>query len=331
MQKCEGNMKIAIVGASGEVGLMMMKCLEEFEIPVNELKLFASSRSAGKKLKFKDQMIEIEELNEERMKEKYDYILFSAGSKVSKQYAPIAEEAGNIVIDNSSAFRHNEKKPLIVPEINGHLLNDYRGIISNPNCSTIQLVLILKPLDENYNIKRLVVTTFQSVSGAGHKGIMTLEEQRLGSYENGDFPRHIDLNVIPQIGEINEDGYCEEEEKIHYECRRILNRQDMEICATVVRVPVLYGHSESVYVEFEKDVEIYKLCNVLKKAAAVKYSEKYMTPYDLKNSNDSHVSRVRHAFNEHSIQFWCVANNVRLGAATNAVKIMKYMMDNCTG
>jgi aspartate-semialdehyde dehydrogenase len=320
-------MKIGIVGATGEVGLMMIKCLEEFEVLVSELKLFCSARSAGKKITFNNQTYISEELTEDSMKEQFDYLLFSAGSKVSKKFAPIAAEAGNTVIDNSSAFRRNENIPLIVPEINGDSLKDYKGIISNPNCSTIQLVLALKPMDDNYNLKKVLVTTFQSVSGAGHKGIMTLEEQRLGSYENGEFPRHIDFNVIPQIGEINEDGYCDEEEKIHYEARRILSKPDMEICATVTRVPVLYGHSESVFAEFEKPIEIYKLCSILKKAPAVKYSEKYMTPYELKNSNDSHVSRVRHAYNENSIQFWNVANNVRLGAATNAVKIMLHLID----
>lgn len=320
-------MKIGIVGATGEVGLMMIKCLEEFEVPVTELRLFCSSRSAGKKLKFKDQTYIAEELTVESMQEEFDYLLFSAGSKISKEFAPIAAEAGNIVIDNSSAFRKIETIPLIVPEINGDTLKGYRGIISNPNCTTIQLVLALKPLDDHYTIKKVLVTTFQSVSGAGHKGIMTLEEQRLGSYENGDFPRHIDLNVIPQVGDISEDGYCTEEEKIHYESRRILSRPDMEICATVTRVPVMYGHSESIFVEFDKAVEIYKVCSVLKKAPAVKYSEKYITAYELKNSNDSHVSRVRHAYNDHSILFWNVANNVRLGAATNAVKIMIHMME----
>ncbi len=321
-------MKIGIVGATGEVGMMMIKNLDEFEIPVKELRLFASSRSAGKKIKFRNDHIIVEELTEESMKESFDYLLYSAGSKVSKKFAPIAAEAGNTVIDNSSAFRRDEKIPLIVPEINGDLLQNYKGIISNPNCSTIQLVLALKPLDTHYKIQRVLVTTFQSVSGAGHKGIMTLEEQRLGSYENGEFPRHIDLNVVPQIGEINEEGYCEEEEKIHYECRRILGKPELEVCATVTRVPVMYGHSESVFVQFEKEVEIYKVCNVLKKAPAVKYAEKYMTAYELKNSNESHVSRVRHAYDNHSIQFWNVANNVRLGAATNAVKIMKYMMES---
>ena len=321
-------MKIGIVGASGEVGMMMIRCLEEYEILVKELRLFASSRSAGKKIKFKNEVLIVEELTEESMQESFDYLLFSAGSKVSKKFAPIAAEAGNTIIDNSSAFRRDEKIPLIVPEINGDLLQNYKGIIANPNCSTIQLVLALKPLDTHYHIQKVLVTTFQSVSGAGHKGIMTLEEQRLGSYENGDFPRHIDLNVIPQIGEISEEGYCEEEEKIHYECRRILDRADMEICATVTRVPVMYGHSESVFVQFEKEVEIYKVCNVLKKAPAVKYAEKYMTAYELKNSNDSHVSRIRHAYDSHSIQFWNVANNVRLGAAANAVKIMKHMIES---
>lgn len=321
-------MKVGIVGATGEVGLMMIKCIEEYDIPVKELRLFASNRSAGKKLKYLKNDIIVEELTEEVMQEKYDYLLFSAGSKVSRQYAPIAAEAGNIIIDNSSAFRQDVNIPLVVPEINGDSLINYQGIVANPNCTTIQMVLVLKVLNKHYGLKRVLVTTMQSVSGAGHKGIMTLEEQRIGSYENGPFPRHIDMNVIPQIGEFNEEGYCEEEEKIHYETRRILDLPDLEICATVSRVPIIYGHSESVFVQLEKPVELYKAISVLKKSPAIKYHEKYLTAYELKNSNESHVSRMRHAYDESSLQFWVVANNVRLGAAANAVKIMLHMIEN---
>ncbi len=320
-------MKIGIVGATGEVGLMMIKCIEEFEIPVKELRLFASYRSAGKKLKYKNSEIVVEELTEESMKETFDYLLFSAGSKVSKQFAPIAAQSGNQIIDNSSAFRKDLKIPLIVPEINGDALINYKGIIANPNCTTIQMVLLLKPLDTHYGLKRVLVTTMQSVSGAGHKRIMAMEEQRLGSYEDGPFPRHIDMNVIPQIGNISEDGYCDEEEKIQFETKRILNKPELEICATTTRVPVMYGHSESIFVQLEKPVEIYKVINILKKSPSVKYNEKYLTVYDLKNSNDSHVSRIRHAYDETSLQLWNVANNVRLGAATNAVKIMMHLID----
>lgn len=318
-------MKIGIVGATGEVGQMMIKNLEEFSVPATELRLFASARSAGKEVLFNKKSLTIEELTEDKMREKYDYLLFSAGSAISKVFAPIAAEAGNIVIDNSSAFRRDKNIPLIVPEINGGQLKGYRGIIANPNCSTIQIALALNVIKQHFDIKRVIITTMQSVSGAGHHGIAILEEQRKGSTDIGIFPQHIDLNVIPQIGAFEDDGYCEEEHKLQFEMQRILSAPDLEISSTVTRVPVMRGHSASVFVQLQKEIEIEKLHEAFKNSPAIQYNEDYMTPYYLNNSNDSHVSRLRYAFDKSSIQFWNVADNVRLGAATNAVKIMLNM------
>ncbi|MCB5250190.1 MAG: aspartate-semialdehyde dehydrogenase [Candidatus Cloacimonetes bacterium] len=318
-------MKIGIVGATGEVGQMMLKNLEEFGVEIDELRVFASARSAGKQVLFKQKNIIVEELSQEFMEEKFDYLLFSAGSAISKIYVPYAVEAGNTVIDNSSAFRGDYKIPLVVPEINGELLNDYQGIVANPNCSTIQIAIALHTLGLQNNIARVVITTLQSVSGSGHQGISTLEKQRKGSLDLGNYPKQIDLNVIPQIGDFAEDGYCEEEQKLKNEMRRLLASPKLEIVASVTRVPVIYGHSASVFVEFAEEVDLQSLKDALSAADAIQFDEEYTTPLDLQESNDSHVSRLRYAFDKKSIQFWNVAHNVRLGAATNAVKIMLYM------
>jgi len=195
-------MKIAIVGATGEVGRMMLTCLQEYKVPVNDLSLFASSRSAGEQLFYEDRPITVRELDENSLTEPYDYVLFSAGGSVAKSFAPIAAQAGSVVIDNSSAFRMEPEIPLVVPEINGDLLEAYKGIVANPNCSTIQMVLPLAVLDKLFGLNKVVVSTYQSVSGSGHQGILTLEKQRAGNTDNGIYPQIIDLNVIPQIGVI---------------------------------------------------------------------------------------------------------------------------------
>lgn len=315
-------MKIAIVGATGEVGRMMITCLEEFEIKA-ELDLYASERSEGTVLYFYDEAIKVKKLDEDSLKSKYDYVLMSAGGAISKYYAPIAAEAGNTVIDNTSAFRREAGIPLVVPQINAEELKDYRGIIANPNCSTIQMVLALAPLDKKYGLEKVVVSTYQSVSGSGYKGIQTLEKQRQGIDDNGVYPERIDLNVIPQIGAFQDNGYCLEEDKMQYETNRVLGLPQLKVCATTVRVPVLYGHAEAVYAEFSGKIDLEEAALILNSAPGVRYHDNtYVTPLSINKSNDSHVCRLRFGTDELSLAFWNVGNNVRLGAATNAVRIM---------
>jgi aspartate-semialdehyde dehydrogenase len=318
-------MKIGVVGATGEVGRMMLTVMAERSLPIDELTLMASSRSAGSKLRYRGEEKEVLPLRKELMQKRYDYLLFSAGSEISERFAPLAEEAGNIVIDNSSAFR--QSRPLIVPEINGQLLREYRGIIANPNCSTIQLVLALYPLHLKYRLESLVISTYQSVSGAGNKGIMALQEERNGRKLSDVFPKDIDLNVIPQIGNITADGYCQEELKMHYETGRIMDIRDLKIAVTTVRVPVKNGHAETVFAVFRNRVDLEQAVQIIKGSPYLQYHPEYITPREIGDSDKSHVCRIRRGFDDNSLLFWNVAHNVRLGAATNAVNIMMLMMN----
>lgn len=315
-------MKIAIVGATGEVGRMMITCLEESGVQVDCLELYASARSLGTTLYYNDQPLKVQVLNDEAMLKHYDYVFFSAGAGIAKTFAPIAAEASEIVIDNSSGFRKEDEIPLVVPQVNGDLLEGYTGIVANPNCSTIQIVLPLAVLDKLFGLKKLVVSTYQSVSGSGHQGIITLRKQRKGNSDKGIYPQIIDQNVIPQIGAFLDSGYCQEEEKMHQESRKILRIEDLKVSATTVRVPVEYGHSVSVYAEFSEKVDINKAEHALSQAPGiVYYPNTYVTPLDLGNSNDSHTCRLRLGTDDKSLAFWNVGHNVRLGAAANAVGI----------
>jgi aspartate-semialdehyde dehydrogenase len=317
-------MKVAIVGATGEVGRMMISCLEESNLKVSELDLFASYRSAGTILYYTDQPLTVQELKEDSLLTHYDYVLFSAGAGVAKNYAPIAAQTSELVIDNSSGFRQESDIPLVVPQVNGELLIGYNGIVANPNCSTIQIILPLAVLDKLFNLNKLIISTYQSVSGSGHQGIETLMKQRKGTTDKGIYPQIIDLNVIPQIGGFLDSGYCQEEEKMHFESRKILSKWDLAVCATTVRVPVVYGHSASVYAEFEDAVDIKAAETALQNAPGiVYYPNTYMTPLDLGSSNDSHTCRLRLGTDDKSLAFWNVGHNVRLGAAANAVEILK--------
>jgi len=317
-------MKVAIVGATGEVGRMMITCLEESNLKVSELDLFASYRSAGTILYYTDQPLTVQELKEDSLLTHYDYVLFSAGAGVAKNYAPIAAQTSELVIDNSSGFRQESDIPLVVPQVNGELLIGYNGIVANPNCSTIQIILPLAVLDKLFNLNKLIVSTYQSVSGSGHQGIETLMKQRKGTTDKGIYPQITDLNVIPQIGGFLDSGYCQEEEKMHFESRKILSKWDLAVCATTVRVPVVYGHSASVYAEFEDAVDIKAAETALQNAPGiVYYPNTYMTPLDLGSSNDSHTCRLRLGTDDKSLAFWNVGHNVRLGAAANAVEILK--------
>ena len=318
-------MKIAIIGASGEVGRMMLTCLSEFSINVTELDLYASAKSAGSLLFYNDKPITVQELCETSLLKHYDYVMFSAGAGVARAYAPIAAETGSVVIDNSSGFRKDLNIPLVVPEINGDLLQGYQGIIANPNCSTIQMVLPLAVLDKLFGLKKVVITTYQSVSGSGNKGIQTLMNQRKGENDKGAYPQVIDLNVIPQIGGFMDDGYSQEEEKMHLETRKILRKEDILISATTVRVPVVYGHSISVYAEFERETDLAQAEKALSKAESIEYyANTYVTPRELNGTNNAHVCRLRYGCDKQSLTFWNVGHNVRIGAAANAVRILKH-------
>jgi aspartate-semialdehyde dehydrogenase len=317
-------MHIGIVGATGEVGRMMLRVLEEMKIRVDKLQLYSSAKSAGTSLIFNKREIKIKELTAGAVKQKFDYLLFSAGGRVSSEFALIAEEAGNTVIDNSSAFR--KSRPLIVPEINGSLLQGYRGIIANPNCSTIQLVLALYPLHRRFGLEEIIVSTYQSVSGAGNKGIKALIVERNGMSQETPFPREIDLNVIPQIGSFDGNGECEEELKMISEIRMIMGETTLKIAVTTVRVPVVYGHAESVFARFREKIDCQEIPELYIPQPAVDYHGlNYITPKEIGESDKSHIGRMRSGYDEYSLQFWNVGHNIRIGAATNAVKILQYL------
>jgi aspartate-semialdehyde dehydrogenase len=315
-------MRIGVVGATGEVGSKMITVLEELKLPNIELVPFASARSLGRKVRFCDEEINVRELTHDSMKERFDYLLFSAGSSISKEFAPIAVRHGNIVIDNSSAFRRDPEIPLIVPEINGHNLKSYRGIVANPNCSTIQMVLALADIHKKYSLKKIIVSTYQAVSGAGKSAINELLQQEHGDDKIQKFPARIRRNVIPEIGSYIDDGYTDEEEKMRFETNKILESDKISVAPTTVRVPVIYGHSESIYCEFEQEVNLDEIKELWNSNPVIKFSDDLVTPMDCEDSDLTFVSRLRYGVDKKSINFWCVADNIRVGAATNAVRIM---------
>ncbi len=315
-------MKIAIVGASGLVGQMMLTKLAEENIEA-DVDLFASVKSAGKVLLHRGQTLVIKELTRAVCVKQYDYVLFSAGSDVSRMYVPLFARARTMVIDNSAAWRQETDIPLVIPEINGHLLNESPQIVANPNCSTIQLLLAIYPLHQLFGLKKLIVSTYQSVSGAGQAGIDALGQEALGKkYVQSVFGQPINANLIAQIGDMTADAYSSEEIKMKQETYKILANHDIKIVCTAVRVPVMNGHAESVYAEFKDDVNIDEAINALKNAASVKYDTHNTSPLEVFHSDMSHVARVRSGADSQSLVFWSVANNIRVGAATNAVRIL---------
>lgn len=331
----EMGLKIGIVGATGEVGRMMMRVLEERNIPVNELHLFASRRSAGQYLRFRGHEVVVEELVEEKMKERYDYLLFSAGASISKHFAPIAAKYDNTVIDNSSAFRMEKDIPLVVPEVNAYVLNGFKsGIVANPNCSTIQMVVALAPIHRCWGIDRLVVSTYQAVSGAGRKAIRELAEEVVVPGTTPDLlPKKILFNCIPHIGDFQPDLYTTEEHKMIDETHKILGDNSMKINATTVRVPVVYGHSESIYVELKEEAGLSEIRRELKKQKGCVILDKpfdkvYPTPLELAGRDEVFVGRLRKdLFDKRVVSMWVVADNIRKGAATNAVQILEYLIN----
>lgn len=326
------NKIIAIVGATGLVGQTVLQVLEEKNLTDFKYELLASKRSQGKKIRFMNKEYEVEELTQNTFDKKIDYAIFVAGSEISKEYARLAVQKGTIVIDNSSYFRMDEDVPLVVPEVNPEDIKKHRGIIANPNCSTIQAVVALKPLDDKYKIKRIVYSTYQAVSGAGSKGIKDLENTLKG-LKNEKFPYPIANNCIPQIDSFTENGYTKEEMKMINETRKILNNPQMKITATTVRVPILNSHSESINVEFEKDFEIEELKTLLSNSPSIVLQddiskEVYPLAVTATGKDEVYVGRIRRDDSvESGINMWVVADNIRKGAASNAVQILELLIN----
>ena len=320
--------KLAIVGATGLVGRTALQVLEEKNLPISEYVLFASSNSAGTKMKLLGKEYTVKELTEHSFDEGFDFAIFSAGGDVSRKYAPIAASKGVIVVDNSSAFRMDKNVPLVVPEVNPEDIEGNKGIIANPNCSTIQAVVPLKPLDEKYKIKRIVYSTYQAVSGAGQKGVLDLENT-LNGMEPKKFPYAIANNCLPHIDVFTDNGYTKEEIKMINETRKILHRPDLRVTATTVRVPVMNSHSESINVEFENDFNIEELKELLKNSPGIIVQDdtsKNIYPLATKasGSDEVYVGRIRRDESvPYGINIWVVADNIRKGAASNAIQIIE--------
>lgn len=329
------GLNVGILGATGAVGRVILALLLKRNFPLQQLILMASEHSEGKKIHVAGEKFEVRAVRPDYFSG-LDLVLFSPGSKVSKKYAPLAVERGAVVIDNSSAFRMGEGVPLVVPEINGHRLKEHSGIIANPNCSTIQMVLALNPIRKAYGLKRIIVTTFQSVSGSGQKGIEELHSQVRDYYACRDlvskvYPHPIAFNLIPQIGEFLRNGFSEEEMKMLNETRKIYNQADLAVHATTVRVPVLNCHAESIYFETEREIEIDKLKSLYQQYKGLKFypeADEYPVPLQVVDDPDVHVGRFKKDLtytNAYSI--WVVADNLWKGAALNAVQIAETLYE----
>ncbi|BDC02539.1 TPA: aspartate-semialdehyde dehydrogenase [Clostridium perfringens] len=320
---------VAIVGATGNVGRKFLEILEERNFPVKELYLFASKRSAGKTLKFKGEDVLVEELCEANIENKeIDFALFSAGGSVSLEFAPIFAKHGAVVIDNSSAWRMDKEVPLVVPEVNPEDVKWHKGIIANPNCSTIQAMVALKPLYDKYGIKRIVYSTYQAVSGAGIQGILDLQE---GTTKK--FPYPILGNVIPHIDVFLDNGYTKEEIKMIEETKKILHDDNLRITATTVRVPVLNAHSESINVELNSEFELENVIDLFNSSKGIIVHDdvenlKYPTPLELSGKDEVFVGRIRRDFSlDNGLNLWVVADNIRKGAALNAIQIAEILIN----
>lgn len=331
--------KVAVVGASGNVGREMLNILEERKFPVSEVVAVASSRSAGTPVSFGDQTLIIQDLQKFDFKG-VDIVLSSPGAKVSAEFAPRAASAGAVVIDNTSHFRMDPDVPLVVPEVNPQAIADYtkKGIIANPNCSTIQMVVALKPLHEIARVKRVVVSTYQSVSGGGKEAMDELFNQTRGIFMNTSptpeqFPKQIAFNLIPQIDVFMDDRATKEEWKMVVETKKILDPK-IKVHANCVRVPVFIGHAEMINVEFENDISVEDARKALQKAKGVTVIDleteiDYVTPVEIQGEDDVFVSRIRQDHTvDYGLNFWCVADNLRKGAALNAVQIAEVLVKN---
>ncbi|MBL7764529.1 MAG: aspartate-semialdehyde dehydrogenase [Chitinophagaceae bacterium] len=325
-------MKISIVGATGLVGTKMLQVLEERNFPVTELIPVASEKSIGKEIVYQGKPYKVVSY-EDAIAAKPDIALFSAGGATSLKLAPLFAEAGITVIDNSSAWRMDPTKKLVVPEVNGHVLSADDKIISNPNCSTIQMVMVLKPLHDKYKIKRVVVSTYQSVTGTGVKAVKQLNQEREGIQGEMAYPYPIDLNVIPQVDVFLEDGYTKEERKMIEETQKILGDNTIAITATTVRIPVMGGHSESVNIEFEHDFDLATVRQLLSDFPGVTVQDDvanliYPMPLTAHDRDEVFVGRLRRDGSQpNTLNCWIVSDNLRKGAATNATQIAEYLME----
>ncbi len=323
---------LAIVGATGVVGTTFIKVLEERDFPYENLYIMASAKSAGSTVTVKGKDYIVEELTESSFDKDIDIALFSAGGSVSEKFAPIAASKGVVVVDNSSAWRMDPEVPLVVPEVNPEDIEWNKGIIANPNCSTIQAMVVLKPLDEKYKIKRVVFSTYQAVSGSGVKGISDLENGLAGKDTTNAYPHPIAGNCIPHIDVFQDNGYTKEEMKMIKETMKILHRDDIKVTATTVRVPVFDSHSESINIEFEKEFDLDELKDVLKNAPGLVYQDDvannvYPLARAVAGTDPVYVGRIRRDFSvDNGINLWCVADNIRKGAATNTIQIAEELI-----
>ncbi len=326
-------MKIAVVGATGLVGQEILKVIEEREVHFEELLLVASARSAGKKINFKGKEYTVIGL-EEAVEAAPDIALFSAGGSTSLEWAPKFAEKGTIVIDNSSAWRMDPTKKLVVPEVNGDVLRIDDRIIANPNCSTIQMVLPLKPLHAKYGIKRIVVSTYQSVTGTGKAAVDQMMNERAGIEGEKVYPYKIDMNVLPHIDVFQPNGYTKEEMKMVNETKKIMGDDSIKVTATCVRIPTMGGHSESVNIEFNKDFDIKELTELMAGVSGVVIEDDpenkiYPMPLHSHGKDEVFIGRIRRDESQpNTVNMWIVADNLRKGAATNAVQIAEYLMEN---
>lgn len=319
---------VAVLGATGLVGGTILKILEERDFPINHLYLFSSKKSAGSLVTFKGKEYQVQELKEDSFTEDMDFAFFAAGGAISEKYAQLAIDKGVKVIDNSSVFRMKDGVPLVVPEVNPEEAFRDSGIISNPNCSTIQSVVPLKPLHDRFKIKRIVFSTYQAVSGSGIGGLNDLEKGQVEFY-----PHQIQANALPHIDSFLDDGYTKEEMKMVNETRKILNDDSIRITATTVRIPVRYSHCVSANVEFEKPFELEELYAGLENFEGIVVKDDvnnnvYPMPLDAEGTDQVYVGRIRRDFSvENGVNLWIVADNIRKGAATNAVQIAELLIN----
>lgn len=325
-------MKVAVVGATGLVGTVMLKVLAERNFPITELIPVASEKSKGKEIDFKGKKYKVVTVDE-AIAMKPDVALFSAGGSTSTEQAPKFAAVGTTVIDNSSAWRMDPTKKLVVPEVNANVLTAEDKIIANPNCSTIQMVVALKPLHDAYKIKRVVVSTYQSVTGTGVKAVDQMMNERKGITDGPmAYAYPIDLNVIPQIDVFQDNGYTKEEMKMILETKKIMGDDSIRVTATTVRIPVMGGHSESLNIEFENDFDLLKVRELLAATSGVivvddPANAKYPMPMDAHEKDEVFVGRIRRdESQDNTLNMWCVADNLRKGAATNAVQIAEYLL-----
>ena len=324
--------KIAVVGATGMVGRTFLKVLEEYKLPAESYTLFASAKSAGSQIDFMGEIYTVQELNEHSFDDGFDIALFSAGGSTSEKFAPIAAEHGCLVIDNSSAWRMNKDVPLVVPEVNPEAIKENKGIIANPNCSTIQAMVAIKPLHDKYKVKRIVYSTYQAVSGAGRAGWEDLENGLRGEAPK-KLPHQIAGNCLPHIDVFLPNGYTKEEMKMVNETRKILGDDSLRITATTVRVPVFNSHSESINLEFEKPFDLDELKEVLRNAPGVIVEDDvennvYPLATEATGHDETFVGRIRRDESVKSgVNLWVVADNIRKGAASNAVQIAKKFIE----